>query len=192
MFTIFDALVIALLALCAYFGFNTGIVASIFYVSSGFAGMWAAHKYAGQLNMNFYLLFILAAAAVILAGFILGKVLRGLLLGVVDKVGGCVFGLALGFTIFAVALLPMSKNFSSSWKTRFDSSISVKKVLPYILKLLPDAKDLSLETVKDALPDIELPEKMNLEIDVPKSIKKEASIVKEKAVSAVKKPASKK
>jgi len=172
MFNIFDVVILVLVALGAYFGFSTGIIASIFYMSSGFAGMWAAHKFSSQLGINFYILFVLAAGIVVLAGFIIGKIVRGLLLGWLDKAGGLAFGILLGLAVFAVAMFPAAKKVNAKWQDTVQRSFSVKKIMPVMKKFLPAISEFDLETVKESLPEIKLPEKINLEIDVPKSIKK--------------------
>lgn len=187
MFNIFDVVSIILILSCAYFGFSTGIIASVFYVSSGYAGMWVAHKFSAQWGMNFYLVFILAAAGVVLIGFILGKVLKGLLLGGFDKFGGLVFGIALGVSIFSVGLYPMIGKLPAKWQDKAYSSFSSAKVMPYMRKLLPEISEFSIQTVKESLPELQMPKKINLEIDVPKSVKQEAAKVKKKVDSAVKK-----
>ncbi|MFH1369424.1 MAG: CvpA family protein [Elusimicrobiota bacterium] len=192
MFNIFDVIILIIAILCAYFGFSTGVIASMFYVCSGFAGMWAAHKFSVQLGMNFYLVFAMASIAVVIIGFVLGKILKGLLLGGIDKAGGLVFGVTLGLAVFAVLLFPLSKKLPEKLQNIASTSFSSNKIMPVMKKLLPAISEFDLETVKESMPDIKLPEKINLEIDVPKNLKKEAAEAKEKLKSAVKKPAEKK
>lgn len=170
---LFDAVILLVVFACAYFGFNTGIVASVFYMASGFAGMWAAHEFAARLGMNFYITFAIAAAIVILAGFLLGKIFKGLFLGGLDRAGGMLLGVLLGLVIFGVIVFPLSKKLPEGMRKTAHSSFSTVKVMPVLRKLLPDIGALNIDTVKESLPDIKVPEKLNLEISVPKKIKEE-------------------
>jgi uncharacterized membrane protein required for colicin V production len=169
---IFDAAILIIVLLCAYFGFNTGVIASVFYMASGFAGMWAAHEFSVRLGLNFYLTFVLAAAVVILAGFILGKIFKGLFLGGLDRLGGVILGVLLGLVLFGVIVFPLSKKLPAGWQRTAHASFSTVRIMPVLRKLLPDINALNLDTVKESLPNIKLPEKINLEISVPKNKKK--------------------
>src|SRR5512138_3001461 len=96
MFNFFDIIALAVILLGGYFGLQTGILASTFYVASGFAGLWSAHRYAARLGVNFYLLFALASAAVILLGFLFSRLFKKIFLGKPDRLIGGLLGLCLG------------------------------------------------------------------------------------------------
>jgi membrane protein required for colicin V production len=173
MFNIFDAVTLAIVLLCAYFGYNTGIIASLFYMASGFAGMWAAHVYSAKLGMNFYLTFILAAAVVILIGFILGKIFKAVFLGGLDRLGGIVFGILLGIVIFVVIVFPLTKKLPVNWQKKANSSFSTAKIMPILRNYLPNINEMNIDTVKESMPKLELPKKISHEIkEVPKKFKK--------------------
>ena len=64
MFNAFDFLSILIIAGNSYFGYQTGIIACLFYILSGFLGMWAAQSFAPEPKFNFYLVFLAVAAVV--------------------------------------------------------------------------------------------------------------------------------
>ena len=190
MFNIFDIATLALVLLCAYFGYNTGIIASVFYMASGFAGMWAAHAYAARLGLNFYVAFVLAAAVVILIGFILGKIFKAVFLGGLDRLGGVIFGILLGIVIFGVVVFPLTNKLPAHWRRKANQSFSTLKIMPLLRKCLPNINELNIGTVEESMPKLEvpkIPKKITREInEVPGKIKKEAEKVGKKAANIIK------
>jgi uncharacterized membrane protein required for colicin V production len=192
MFNFFDVIVSIIMLACGYFGFNTGIIASVFYVLSGFAGMWAAQKFSAQLNMDFYLVFGIVALAVILTGFFTGKILKALFLGTIDRIVGAVLGMCLGLVIAALVVFPATKNISPKWRNIMQSSYTEKKVMVQFRKVFPEIRELRLEQIAQTLPEITIPDKINLELHVPDKLKQEAKKAEEKIKSAVSAQKSKK
>lgn len=157
MFNFFDIITLGIVLLGGYFGLQTGILASAFYVASGFVGLWSAQRYAARLDMNFYLLFILTAAAVVLVGFLLGRIFKKLFLGKPDRIIGGLLGLFLGVLIVSMALVPVSFHTTPKVRTLVASSYTVSRFLPYLEKILPAVRRFSVERVTDALPAVKLP-----------------------------------
>ena len=96
MFNYFDVIVIALLLGFGYLGYETGILASLFYVLSGFVGIWAAQEFSSKIDLNFYILFFTAAGIVILAGLFIRKLLKTVFLGGFDRMVGTILGIFMG------------------------------------------------------------------------------------------------
>jgi uncharacterized membrane protein required for colicin V production len=161
----------------------------MFYMASGFAGMWAAHMYSASLGMNFYLTFILAAAVVILIGFILGKIFKAVFLGGLDRLGGIVFGILLGIVIFGVIIFPLTKKLPAGWQRKAHLSFSSMKIMPVLRHYLPNIDVLNINTVEESMPKLEIPETIK---KAPENIKKEAVKVGQKAASAISGPTEKK
>ncbi|HBU68790.1 MAG TPA: hypothetical protein DEE98_00220 [Elusimicrobia bacterium] len=172
MFNYFDLLSIILIVFGAFFGFQTGIIASIFYIASGFAGMWAADRFAEGSGIGFYLIFAAGAGVLIMIGFIAGKLLKAFLLGTVDRVIGLVLGIMLGCVIVGVVVLPVSRHMPAAVRKAAFSSFSGAKIIPFIQKLYPRVKDFDVRDIEVALPMPKLPEKIDLKLPLSSSGKK--------------------
>ena len=134
MFNLFDIFFILILSAGCLFGFQTGFIASAFYAAAGFIAMAAAHAYAAKAGANFYVAFIVTAGAVILAGFLLSTVVKVMLLGLFDRIGGAVLGILLGIVtvIFIVTTLP--PKFSVQSRTLLLASFTATHVLQPVRK----------------------------------------------------------
>lgn len=164
----YDLFAFILIGGCTYFGYKTGIIASLFYILSGFAGMWAAQSLVKDIDTNFYVIFFMCSGVVVFAGFFLSKILRKLFLGTVDHAGGAGFGFLLGFVIFALVIFPFSKTMSYRFRKLTYSSYSVRKIIPKFRKMFPNIREFDVEEMQKALPPVEIPKEINLEVDAHK------------------------
>jgi uncharacterized membrane protein required for colicin V production len=156
MFNFFDIIALAFILLGGYFGLQTGILASTFYVASGFVGLWSAHHYAARLGMNFYLLFALAAAVVILLGFLLSRLFKKMFLGKPDRLIGGLLGLCLGVLIVSMALVPAFFHLTPKARDLAASSCTGSRFLPCLEKVLPGIRRFSVKEVKNVLPVVKI------------------------------------
>ena len=101
MFNIFDIIVIVLVLGFGYLGFETGILASLFYILSGFVGIWAAQEFSAKIDINFYVMFFGGAGIVVLVGLFIRKLLKSIFLGNFDRVIGAFLGIFLGVSVSA-------------------------------------------------------------------------------------------
>lgn len=160
----FDIFALVLGLLCFYFGFHTGIIASVFYVASGFVGMWAAQAYAAKFGLNFYVAFLCAAASVALAGFILSRIFRALMLGFFDRIIGGVLGVALAVCIVAMAIVPVSSKFTPAMRSAVVSSYAVKKIVPCFRKMFPRVKHFDITELSGKISLPALPHKLEFDL----------------------------
>jgi membrane protein required for colicin V production len=151
MFNFFDIFVLVIVGSCVYFGYQTGIIASIFYILSGFVGMWAANKFAPNPGVNFYLVFFAGAGTVVLIGFIIGKIFKKALLGMFDRVAGVVLGIILGLAITGTVVFPIAYHFPESIHNKVINSFSGKKFMPWLRKMYPDIKQFNFDDLKNKI-----------------------------------------
>ena len=143
MFNGFDVIVLVLVLLFCMAGFSTGIVSTIFCLSSGYAGLFVATKYSAQLGMNFYLVFLLTAAAIIALGLFLGRLAQENLLGTFDNVMGMILGACFGIMLISILMFPVLNKLSWKNQVYVVSSYSGIHIIPSVQKLLPPVKELS-------------------------------------------------
>lgn len=149
----FDIIVLVLVLLFCIAGFKTGIVTTIFSVTSGYIGLYIATKYSGQLGMNFYLVFALVAVAVIALGLFLGHIAQDKLLGTIDNVMGMILGAGFGVMIISILMFPVLNKLSWKNQVYVVSSYSGTHVIPSVQKLLPPVKELSFKQIKQMIED---------------------------------------
>ncbi len=152
MFNVFDVIALLMMGFGAYFGFETGIIASIFYISSGFVGMWAAQRYVPEPGLQFYVVFLAGAGVVILAGFVASKILKSVCLGMTDRVVGAFLGLLLGFAIIATVVLPLASHMKGKTQKAVCSSFTGSRMLPSLQKAFPRVKQFEMKDLKEILP----------------------------------------
>ncbi|MFC1500865.1 CvpA family protein [Elusimicrobiota bacterium] len=164
MFNYFDVLTIfVILGLC-YLGFRTGIVSNIFYVSSGFIGMFVAHKFYKQLEMDFHLFFISVALCVMIIGFFIGKALRDYKIGRYDRGIGAFLGLILGVLITTAVTGPVFAKISDYTYKMAYNSISGKYIIRVVQKVFPNIKELKLRKVKEMIDKSEIASSAGLKV----------------------------
>jgi uncharacterized membrane protein required for colicin V production len=172
MFNGFDIVVLIVVLLTTFFGSKTGIIASIFYIASSFIGMWVAHRFSAVVGINFYLLFIVTAAVVIFAGYLISKLFHAVLLGPADRIGGGVLGLILGILIVATIVVPLIRHSPSAAKKYALSSFTTTKVLPFTEKAAPIVRRVKIEELRENLDLPALPNKIRLKTETAEKEKK--------------------
>jgi uncharacterized membrane protein required for colicin V production len=150
MFNFFDVIVIALLLGFGYLGYETGILASLFYVLSGFVGIWAAQEFSSRIDINFYMLFFAAAGIVILAGLFIRKLLKAVFLGGLDRMIGAFLGVFLGVSVSIFIVLSFPPKVSEKSRKVVLTSYTGSSAVPFLEKFFPQA-ELKLEQVKDSI-----------------------------------------
>jgi uncharacterized membrane protein required for colicin V production len=148
----FDIVALAIVALSVYCGYQIGVIASFFYVVSGFVGIWAAQKFSPQPGMNFYLVFFAGVGVVILTGFFISKLLKKLFVEWADRLIGAFIGLALGFVIVGTVVVPLSYHMPKNIKQYVVSSFSGTKFIPKLQAMFPKVEQFRLQDIKDKIP----------------------------------------
>lgn len=150
----FDLVVLLLVAASVYFGYKTGIITSLFYILSGFIGMWVAQKYANGLKFDFYVVFMATAASVIIIGFVVSHLIKKLPFIWIDHLCGALLGLILGFVITGTVVFPVSYHFPKKAKDIVVASFTAEKLIPKFQKLFPKVKQFELKDIKDKMPEL--------------------------------------
>lgn len=164
MFNYFDVITLLIVLAACFFGFQTGIIASLFYVASGFIGMFVARTFSPGPGMKFYLFFAAGAGGAILIGFIISRILKKIFLGTLDRLSGAVLGLLFGVVLISILLLPLSGSLRGEMRKAVLSSCSGSHILPLSRKMFPQFEEFCngrIEQIEEILPQIkELPEKI--------------------------------
>ncbi len=147
----FDIIVAIFILVFCLVGFKTGIVSTLFYISSGYIGLFVASKYSAVLKMNFYLVFFLVALATIIAGLIVGQMVREAVLGAADNIFGLVFGGIFGIMFISILMFPVLNKLSWENQVYVVSSYSGSHVIPWVQKMLPPMKELSFKRVREII-----------------------------------------
>ncbi|OGS18617.1 MAG: hypothetical protein A2219_02110 [Elusimicrobia bacterium RIFOXYA2_FULL_50_26] len=150
MFNYFDVIVAALMIAGGYFGFQTGGAASLFYMGSGFAGIWTAHRFAHTPGVKYVLFFVAGAGAVILAGFILSRIFKGLVLGMIDRLAGVLIGILLAALIASLAVMGDSPRIPSSLRKTMRTSWYGAHIIPEIELNLLRVQHLNVARARQA------------------------------------------
>jgi len=160
MFTIFDGITLLFLLAGAYCGFKTGIIASIFYIASGFAGMWVAQHYVPVPGVKFYVYFLAAAGGVILLGFVAGKLMRTVSLGAIDRLIGACLGILLGLAVVSTVLVPLSHHLSPKFRKAVTVSYTGSHLIPRLQKIFPQVRQFDTDEIKSIFPLPAMPAKI--------------------------------
>ncbi len=163
MFNYFDFIVIGLIVCCGYLGFQTGILASLFYILSGFVGIWAAQEFSDKFDTNFYLLFFAAAGIVILVGLFIRRLLRAVFLGAFDRVIGGLLGIFLGVSVSIFIVLSFPPKLSENSHKVVLTSYTGSHAVPYLEKFFPQA-ELRLEKVTESIKLPKFPKKFKVSL----------------------------
>ena len=171
MFNGFDIIFLVIVLLFCLAGFKTGIVSTIFSLGSGYAGLLAATKYSAQLGINFYLLFLIVAVAVIALGLFLGRLAQDELLGTFDNVMGMGLGSCFGIMLISILMFPVLNKLTWKQQVFVVSSFSGTRIIPSVQKLLPPVKEVSFKQIKQMLEDQKLLAEQTA-VKPPKAVKK--------------------
>ena len=146
MYNSLDVICAAAFLVLGLFGYHIGAVASIFYIASGFVGVFVAQKYAATLHVNFIVLFVVVTLGLIAFGMFSRALARLFLLGFIDRLAGFVIGVVLGTALLSVALGAVCEKLPEPAQKKIEASYVAKHVVPVAMKKLPGLRDLS-ETV---------------------------------------------
>ncbi|MCX5782737.1 MAG: CvpA family protein [Elusimicrobia bacterium] len=144
----YDIIVGVLVLVFCVIGFKTGIISTFFYILSGYFGLYVAKKYCDMLGMNFYLVLVLVAIATILAGSIVGRLVRDAVLGNIDNVLGLFFGALFGIMVISIVMFPVMDKLSWRNQVYVVTSYSGGNIIPWVQKMLPPIKEVSLNEIK--------------------------------------------
>jgi hypothetical protein len=101
-----DVFLAVSILIIAWLGWSAGAVRSFFAVLSGFTAIFAASAYPYQEGINFWLIFVISALAVIIAcGFVL-RIVKLFFMRPFDKVGGAVLSVAVWATVTVNVIIP--------------------------------------------------------------------------------------
>ena len=101
-----DILLIASTVLIACLGWSAGITRSFFAVLAGFVSIFAANKYPYQEGINFYLIFIITALFIMMAGGFMLRVVKFFFMNPVDKAGGAILSVFVWLIVSINVLIP--------------------------------------------------------------------------------------
>ena len=175
MFNFFDGIVLILIIGGGYLGSQTGILASLFYILSGFVGIWAAQEFSSKFDINFYLMFFAGAGAVIMVGLFIRSLLKTVLLGPIDRVVGALLGVFLGVSVSIFIVLSFPTKISENSHKTVLTSYTGSHAVPYLEKFFPQA-ELKLEKVRESIKLPKFPKK--LKVSLPHFKKKAAEAKK--------------
>ena len=154
MFNLFDVAVLIVIMLIAIFGFNVGILMSIFYFIAGFGGAWVAQSYASALGINYYIVFVVSALLFIVIGFIIKKIAGALFLCSVDKFLGLILGAVIGLWLVVSIMYPYALNMDKVVRETTVSSYFSQKVMVWLNNKFPVLNRVSISDLKSAFPTI--------------------------------------
>jgi len=154
MFNIFDGSAIVIIFLIGFFGFNVGVLMSLFYFIAGFGGAWVAQSYSHVLGINYYIVFIIAALLFLGIGSIIKKVASALLLGWVDRFLGFLMGAVIGLWLVISVLYPYALNMDKDVRVTTNGSYFSQKVLPWLSNKIPTIQRYKIADFKDAFPSV--------------------------------------
>jgi hypothetical protein len=101
-----DVFLAVSILLIAWLGWSAGAVRSFFAVLSGFMAIFAASVYPHQEGINFWLVFVISALAVIIAcGFAL-RLVKFFFMRPFDKAGGAVLSVAVWAVVAVNVIVP--------------------------------------------------------------------------------------
>ena len=173
MFNAFDLIALAFILGFGYLGFETGILASLFYILSGFVGIWAAQEFSTKIDAKFYLFFFGGAGIVVLAGLFIRKLLSAIFLGSFDRLIGAFLGVFLGISVSIFVVLSFPPKVSDSTRKVVLTSYTGSHAVPFLEKFFPQA-ELKLEKVKGSIKLPKFSKKIKMPLpnkDVPAAVK---------------------
>ena len=154
MFNIFDGAAIVIIFLIGFFGFNVGVLMSLFYFVAGFGGAWIAQSYSHKLGVNYYIVFVVAALLFLVIGSVIKKIVGALLLGWIDKLLGFMMGAIIGLWLVISVVYPYALNMDKDVRGITSASYFSQKVLPWLSNKLPITQKLNISDFKNAFPSV--------------------------------------
>lgn len=154
-----DIVIIVVLVITALIGFKRGLTKTVLPLAGIILGLFLAGRFCGPMAgwlsswlespnqstiVAFAVIFILVTVVALALSSLMNRLLRLMLLGWVDKLGGAVFGLAIGGLIPAILLAVITRsNFSGVEDTVRDSSVAAFLLYQFyfVLGLLPQEFD---------------------------------------------------
>ncbi|MCL2484952.1 MAG: CvpA family protein [Endomicrobia bacterium] len=106
MILLIDIFLIVSIFLIAYLGWSAGLTRSFFAVLTGFLAILAASKYPYQEGINFYLIFVITALAVMLVGGFILRLVNFFYMNIIDKAGGAILSAAVWIIVAVNVLVP--------------------------------------------------------------------------------------
>ncbi len=101
-----DVFLIVSIILIAYLGWSAGLTRTFFAVFAGFLAIFAADKYPYQEGLNFYLVFLITAILVIIAGGFVLRIVSFFFMKPFDKAGGAVLSAAVWLIVSVNVIIP--------------------------------------------------------------------------------------
>lgn len=101
-----DIFLIASIILVAYLGWSAGFTRSFFAVIAGFLSILAASKYPYQDGINFYLVFVITALFVMIAGGFVLRLVNFFYLKIVDRAGGAILSVVVWIVVSVNVIIP--------------------------------------------------------------------------------------
>ena len=101
-----DVFLIVSILLIAYLGWSAGFTRSFFAVLTGFLSILAANKYPYQEGINFYLIFVITALAIMFAGGFILRLVNFFYMNTVDKAGGAVLSALVWIVVSVNVVVP--------------------------------------------------------------------------------------
>lgn len=101
-----DILLVASTVLIACLGWSAGLTRSFFAVLAGFLSVFAASKYPYQEGINYYLIFIITALAVMMVGGFVLRMVKFFFMNPADKAGGAVLSVVVWLIVSVNVIIP--------------------------------------------------------------------------------------
>ncbi|MEE8471195.1 MAG: CvpA family protein [Dehalococcoidia bacterium] len=154
-----DVIVIIVLAIPALIGFNRGLIKTILPLGGIMLGIFLAGNFYDSVAdllsfwlespsqakiVGFIIIFVVVMAAVLVVASVLSSFMRLLLLGWVDKLGGLIFGLAIGGLVSGALLALITRFQFGGVEHVVQGSVMTAFFLdhfPFVLGFLPEEFD---------------------------------------------------
>lgn len=134
---VIDISLIVLFIVFIHIGFEVGLIRSFFAFCAGFISILLAQNYPVQAGINYYLIFVVSAIVIYLAGLFIVRVVKLFYLSLFDKFAGIVLSFCICFMLTVNFVLPQINKKTNGAKTTVGASIQkayYNNVLPIIKK----------------------------------------------------------
>jgi uncharacterized membrane protein required for colicin V production len=101
-----DVFLIASVLIIGWLGWSAGVTRSFFALASGFLAVYAASKYPYQEGINYWLVFVIAALFVALAGGFVLRLVKFFFMNPFDKAGGAILSVCVWIIVCVNVLIP--------------------------------------------------------------------------------------
>lgn len=147
-----DGWCILLVLISVYLGYRTGVLAMLFFLASGFAGMAAAQHFGAFPDTKFFLVLIGVSGGVIAAGMLLRKAAEAIYLGTVDRVIGGLCGALVCVCLLAAIAIPAGESAPEPIRGNVQRSYSRTRIAPVLYTRFQLIKNMHLENLRERLP----------------------------------------